>query len=72
MLYSSLEFENNFREECNENCKARRRDTENDLKQLRRDLKIREEQFRQLEREVQVCSNILFLRFVEKQILFIF
>ncbi|CAE1300529.1 Macoilin,Macoilin-2,Macoilin-1 [Acanthosepion pharaonis] len=41
------------REECNENCKARRRDTENDLKQLRRDLKIREEQFRQLEREVQ-------------------
>lgn len=41
------------REECNENCKARRRDSENDLKQLRRELKIREEQFRQLEREVQ-------------------
>ncbi|XP_029648235.1 macoilin-like [Octopus sinensis] len=41
------------RDECSENCKARRRDTENDLKQLRRELKIREEQFRQVEREVQ-------------------
>ncbi|XP_025097702.1 macoilin-2-like isoform X4 [Pomacea canaliculata] len=39
--------------ECTDSCKARRRDLENDIKQLRRDLKIREDQYRQLEREVQ-------------------
>ncbi|XP_046327702.1 macoilin-1-like [Haliotis cracherodii] len=45
------------RVECTESCKARRRDSENDIKQLRRDLKIREEQVRQFEREVQALRQ---------------
>ena len=40
--------------ECTDSCKARRKDLENEVKQLRRDLKIREDQFRMLDREVQV------------------
>ena len=54
----SLNFKFNVvtysRLECSESCKMRRKDSENDMKQLRRDLKMREEQFRMLEREVQV------------------
>ncbi|KAL3881423.1 hypothetical protein ACJMK2_027867 [Sinanodonta woodiana] len=41
------------RGECSESCKNRRRDIENDMKLLKRDLQQREDQFRQLEREVQ-------------------
>ncbi|XP_077539927.1 macoilin-like isoform X2 [Haemaphysalis longicornis] len=41
------------RSECTESCKARRRDLENDVRQLRRDLKVREEQLRAMEREAQ-------------------
>lgn len=41
------------RGECTESCKARQRNIENDIKQLHRDLHIREEQFRQLELENQ-------------------
>ena len=39
---------------CSESCISRRRDTENDIKQLKWDLKTREDQCRQLEKEVQV------------------
>ncbi|XP_076307627.1 macoilin-like isoform X3 [Tachypleus tridentatus] len=41
------------RTDCTENCKNRRRDLENDVKQLRREVKVREDQLRQIEREVQ-------------------
>ncbi|XP_070190467.1 macoilin-like isoform X2 [Littorina saxatilis] len=41
------------RGECTDSCKARRKDLENEVKQLRRDLKVREDQYRLLEREVQ-------------------
>ncbi|XP_076445159.1 macoilin-like [Babylonia areolata] len=41
------------RMECTDSCKSRRRELENDAKQLRRDLKMREEQFRLLDREAQ-------------------
>lgn len=44
---------NAARGECTDSCKNRRKELENDIKQLRRDLKIREDQCRQLEREVQ-------------------
>ncbi|KAK3097033.1 hypothetical protein FSP39_005760 [Pinctada imbricata] len=41
------------RVECTDTCKARQRNIENDIKQLKRDLHMREEQFRQLEYENQ-------------------
>ncbi|CAG5131273.1 unnamed protein product, partial [Candidula unifasciata] len=41
------------RGECTDACKARRRDFDNELKQVRRENKMWEEQYRQLEREVQ-------------------
>ncbi|GIX66536.1 hypothetical protein CEXT_19901 [Caerostris extrusa] len=41
------------RTECTEACKTRRRDLENELKQLRRDLKLRDEKLTQLERQAQ-------------------
>ena len=44
--------------ECSDSCKMRRRDLETDLKQIRRDLLLREEQFRQLERETQVRPQL--------------
>ncbi|KAI1294976.1 Macoilin [Halotydeus destructor] len=37
--------------ECTESCKSKRRDVENDLKQVKRELKLREDQLRQMERE---------------------
>jgi len=40
--------------ECTEACKARRRELDNDIKQSRRELKLREDQLRQLERETEV------------------
>ncbi|RWS25876.1 macoilin-like isoform X1 [Leptotrombidium deliense] len=41
------------RGECTETCKIKRRELENDLKQLRRELKLREDQLRQIDREAQ-------------------
>ncbi|XP_023223077.1 macoilin-1-like isoform X2 [Centruroides sculpturatus] len=41
------------RTECTDSCKMRRRDLENDIKQMRRELKLREEQLHQVEREAQ-------------------
>ena len=46
--------------DCTESCKSKRRELENDLKQLKRELKLREEQLRQLDREAQVRFNSLF------------
>ncbi|KAK0041808.1 macoilin-1 [Biomphalaria pfeifferi] len=45
------------RNECTDTCKARRRDFDTEMKQLRRDNKLREEQYRQLEREVQALRQ---------------
>lgn len=45
--------------DCTETCKTKRRELENDLKQLKRELKLREEQLRQLDREAQVCVPVL-------------
>lgn len=45
------------RTECTENCKSRRRDLENDMKQLRRDLKLRDEKIQQMERQAQSLSS---------------
>eukprot|EP00105_Crassostrea_gigas_P033405 XP_011456782.1 PREDICTED: macoilin [Crassostrea gigas] len=41
------------RNECTDVCKQRQRNIENDIKQLKRDLMLREEQYRQLEYENQ-------------------
>lgn len=41
------------RTECTDTCKQRRRDAENDLKQLRRELKLREDLLRQSESEAR-------------------
>ncbi|CAL1275191.1 unnamed protein product [Larinioides sclopetarius] len=41
------------RTECTETCKSRRREMENDIKQLRRDLKMRDEKLQQMERQAQ-------------------
>lgn len=40
--------------ECTDNCKSKRRELENDLKQFKRELKLREDQLRQIDREAQV------------------
>ncbi|CAL1538922.1 unnamed protein product [Lymnaea stagnalis] len=45
------------RGECTDSCKAKRRDFDNEMKQLRRDNKLREDQYRQLEREVQALRQ---------------
>ena len=42
------------RGECTDSCKLRRSQIESELKQTRRELKLREDQIRQLERERQV------------------
>lgn len=39
--------------ECTDSCKSKRRDLENDTKQAKRELKLREEQLRQMDREAQ-------------------
>lgn len=44
------------RTDCTENCKSRRRDLESDIKQLRRDLKMREDKIQQMERQAQSLS----------------
>ncbi|XP_050392701.1 macoilin-1 [Patella vulgata] len=46
------------RNECTESCKARRRESENDVKLLRRDLKLREDQYRNLDVEIQTLRQI--------------
>lgn len=47
--------------ECTDSCKSKRRDLDNDLKQVKRELKVREDQIRQMDRETQVstCSHYL-------------
>ncbi|XP_055944736.1 macoilin-1-like isoform X1 [Argiope bruennichi] len=45
------------RTECTETCKSRRRDMENEIKQLRRDLKLRDEKLTQMERQAQSLSS---------------
>ena len=42
------------RSECSEACKVRRREMDNEVKQILRELKLREDQIRQLERETLV------------------
>ena len=42
------------RVECTEVCKTRRRELDNEIKQTRRELKLREDQLRQLDREAEV------------------
>ena len=42
------------RNECTEVCKTRQQELESELKQIRRELKVREDQIRQLDRETQV------------------
>lgn len=43
-----------FRTECTETCKVRRREMENEIKQLRRDMKLRDDKLQQMERQAQV------------------
>lgn len=50
-----------FRNECTDVCKQRQRNIENDIKQLKRDLMLREEQYRQLEYENQVIRSFCFI-----------
>ncbi|XP_014678614.1 PREDICTED: macoilin-1-like, partial [Priapulus caudatus] len=45
--------ENLQSKECTESCKQRRRDLDNDVAQLRRDLRMREDQIRQMQSEAQ-------------------
>ena len=46
-----------FRDCCSETCKSRRRDMENEAKTIRRELHVREDQIRQLERETLVSER---------------
>lgn len=46
-----------FRSDCTEVCKSRRREIENQIKQLRRDLQQREEQFLQMESEIRTLRQ---------------
>ncbi|KAG8189874.1 hypothetical protein JTE90_023380 [Oedothorax gibbosus] len=41
------------RTECTETCKVRRREMENEIKQLRRDMKLRDDKLQQMERQAQ-------------------
>lgn len=41
--------------ECTELCKSKRKELESELKQLKKDLKIREDQMKQIDCEAQVC-----------------
>ncbi len=43
-----------FRDCSSETCKSRRREMDAEMKNIRRELKLREDQLRQLERETQV------------------
>jgi len=45
------------RVECTDSCKTHRRELENEVKQIRRELKVREDQIRQLERETQTLRQ---------------
>lgn len=46
------------RQECTELCKSKQRSLENDIKQVQRDLKMKEEQYRQLEYENQKLRQL--------------
>ncbi len=46
-----------FRSECGEACKQRRRELDSDVKQLRRDARIRDEQMQQLEGELMALRQ---------------
>jgi hypothetical protein len=50
-----------FRSECSEQCKTKQRNIENEMKQFQRDIKMKEEQYRQLEYENQVILIHLYL-----------
>jgi hypothetical protein len=54
MTISFIVFQLFHRVECTEVCKARRRELDNEVKQSRREVKLREDQLRQLERETEV------------------
>lgn len=43
-----------YRNECTESCRARRRDLETEGKQLRRELKLKDDRYLAAEREMQV------------------
>ncbi|KAK2179211.1 hypothetical protein NP493_506g02063 [Ridgeia piscesae] len=45
------------RNECTEVCKTRQQELESELKQIRRELKVREDQIRQLDRETQTLRQ---------------
>jgi len=42
------------RSECSDSCKNKKRELENDIKQIKRELKIKEDQLRQIDIEAQV------------------
>lgn len=46
------------RSECSEQCKTKQRNIENEIKQFQRDLKMKEEQYRQLEYENQKLRHL--------------
>lgn len=46
------------RNECSEQCKTKQRNIENEIKQFQRDLKMKEEQYRQLEYENQKLRHL--------------
>lgn len=60
IFYLHLVYVHFFRNECTDVCKQRQRNIENDIKQLKRDLMLREEQYRQLEYENQVIRSFCF------------
>lgn len=43
--------------DCSDSCKSKKRELENDIKQVRRELKLREDQLRQKDREAQVSNG---------------
>lgn len=55
-----------FRGECTETCKARRRDLEAESKQLRRELKTKDDRCLAAEREVQVNQVIFYVPRAER------
>lgn len=48
-----------FRPECTESCKIRRRELESEAKALRKELRIKDEQYATAQKEVNVSLNII-------------
>lgn len=48
-----------FRPECTESCKVRRRELESEAKALRKELRIKDEQYVTAQKEVNVSIKIL-------------